>query len=232
MSGEKVLTGFPSIDKPWMQYYRKEFANVPLPEKTIYQYLLEKNQEHTEDIAMIYYGKKISYGEFFKNIDTAAKILCSMGVNENDRVLYLLPNIPETAHLLYGGSKIGAVSDYIDPRPDSVDVKVSARKVLNIILEEKIRHIVALDQCYMAMLRPVEKELKEQGIDQILIVSASDSMDIRGRIHYLFETKQYCTYKELREKLRQQKRLSGLYAEAEKTTLLSLLSYSELAART
>ena len=44
MPTEKKLTGYPSIDKPWLKYYSEEAINVPLPECTIYEYLWENNK--------------------------------------------------------------------------------------------------------------------------------------------------------------------------------------------
>ena len=32
MREEKKLTGYPSIDKPWMKYYSEEAVNAKLPE--------------------------------------------------------------------------------------------------------------------------------------------------------------------------------------------------------
>ena len=39
---EHELTGFPSIDKPWLKYYSEEAIRTPLPQKTLYRYLYEK----------------------------------------------------------------------------------------------------------------------------------------------------------------------------------------------
>ncbi len=37
MSEEKKLTGYPSIDKPWLKYYSDEAINGKLPECSIYE---------------------------------------------------------------------------------------------------------------------------------------------------------------------------------------------------
>ena len=42
---EQNLTGYPSIDKPWLKYYSEEAISAPLPECTIYEYLWEKKKE-------------------------------------------------------------------------------------------------------------------------------------------------------------------------------------------
>ena len=53
--------------------------------------------------------------------------------------------------------------------------------------EEKAKFIVTLDQCYFAMIKPIEEELKELGLEQIVMVSASDSMEKVNRRNYLEE---------------------------------------------
>ena len=47
---EQKLTGYPSIDKPWLKYYSEEAINAPLPECTIYEYLFI---EHVDDICSL-----------------------------------------------------------------------------------------------------------------------------------------------------------------------------------
>ena len=58
---EKKLTGYPSIDKPWLKYYSEEAINAPLPECTIYEYLWENNKDYPGDIALIFENKNITY---------------------------------------------------------------------------------------------------------------------------------------------------------------------------
>ena len=43
MPESKPLTGYPSIDNPWLKYYSEEAINTPLPEYTIYEYLMEND---------------------------------------------------------------------------------------------------------------------------------------------------------------------------------------------
>ena len=95
MPTEKKLTGYPSIDKPWLKYYSEEAINAPLPECTIYEYLWENNKDHLDDIALIYFGKKITYGELFENIDKAARAFAAIGIKNNDIVVLCTLNTPE-----------------------------------------------------------------------------------------------------------------------------------------
>ena len=225
---EKKLTGYPSIDKPWLKYYDPEFLKKPIPAMNIYTYLKTMTKDYGALTALSYYGKEISYEELFRHIDEAAKLLISIGVKSGDRVMYLMPNIPETAYFLYGGARIGAVADYIDPRPDSVDFTVSTKKVLAMFKEEKAKFLVSLDQCYLAMLKPIEQELKELGVEQIILVSASDSMDGKTKLNYLHETLSFNGLSALVKSVAKTKRIARLVDDARNGSLSRLSNYVDL----
>lgn len=228
---DNELTGYPSIDKPWLKYYDVDKLNPSFPQMSIYEYLLAQTSGCDEDIAMTYFGQSITYAEFHQHIEEAAKALVILGVKPGNRVMYLLPNIPETAYLLYAGAKIGAVADYIDPRPDSINFAISAKKVLSMYQEEKVDYIVSLDQCYFAMLAPIEKELIAMGVKEIIIVSASDSMTGKAKFNYLAETVEFNGIKALRQALTKNKQLSKLVDQAIRTSSIRLVKYPDLLAQ-
>ena len=43
---EHELTGFPSIDKPWLKYYSEEAIQEKLPECTMYDLIYQENQSN------------------------------------------------------------------------------------------------------------------------------------------------------------------------------------------
>ena len=223
------LTGYPHIDKPWMQYYEKniEFNGY---NKKIMDYLCEKTSSFDDYTALNYYGKKISFGDFKEKTVEAAKVVSSLGIREGQRVLFLAPNIPETAYLFYATSIVGAIPDFIDPRPDSIDLKTSAKKVYDVILKEKIDYIVSLDLCYLSMLKPIENELKHIGVDNILLISASDSMDIYSKIEYVKQYKFLNTSSiiDLIKLFKQQKKMSDEIDNVKKDSILHLVCYSDI----
>ena len=52
---EHELTGYPSIDKPWLKYYSEEAINAELPECTMYDFVYKNNKDHLDDIATVSY---------------------------------------------------------------------------------------------------------------------------------------------------------------------------------
>ena len=156
----------------------------------------------------------------------------------------MVPNIPEASQLWFGATEIGAVADFIDPRPDSMDIMANARKVLEIIKYERAKYIVALDMCYLAMLKPIEKELKELGIENIIVLSASDSMNISGKIDYMKDVLNYNnlrnirnndrdvkklkSYRVLLDKIKMMQKVNGDLDRAIKSSPLRVYRYGEL----
>ena len=192
------LTGYPHIDKPWMKYYDEKIVNTKEPKMNITNYLKEKVKGNEHMLAHTYYKNDMTFDELFEKVNTASKVLTSLGVKKGDIVMNLLPNIPESAQIWLGCAQIGATADFIDPRPDSMDVMANANKVLEIIKFEGAKYIVALDICYLFMLKPIEQELKQLGIENIIVISPADSMTLQGKTDYLTDVKNYTLLKNKR----------------------------------
>ncbi len=107
------LTGYASIDKPWLKYYPEGAENRPLPQKTLFQAVYEANKDHQSDYAFNYFGKRITYREFFHKIDTVSRSLTRIGVKPNDIVTIKGLSAPETFYVAYACSKIGAIINRI-----------------------------------------------------------------------------------------------------------------------
>ena len=67
---ERKLTGYPSIDKPWLKYYEGKISGEMLvPGGTVYDFLWQNNSVHPKDIALRYFWRKIDYRKLFSKID-------------------------------------------------------------------------------------------------------------------------------------------------------------------
>lgn len=62
---ESKLTGYPSIDKPWLKYYSEEAIHAPLPKCTAYELIRRGNAGYPDDIALIYFDRMITYQRLF-----------------------------------------------------------------------------------------------------------------------------------------------------------------------
>lgn len=112
---EKTLTGYPSIDKPWLKYYSEEAINAVPPKCSIYENIYEANQEYLRETALLYYGKKITYKKLFSEVNKTAKAFVSYGVKCGDNVAICMPATPETIYAILALNKIGANANMLNP---------------------------------------------------------------------------------------------------------------------
>ncbi len=159
------LTGFPSVDKPWLKYYSEEAINAPLPESTIYEYLYEQNKDHLTDIALNYFDRKITYGELFENIEKTAKAFAAQGVQAGDIVTISSVTTPEIIYAFYALNRIGAVSNMVDPR-------TSAEGIKHYIEEVNSKLVVSID----GALPKIEKAIAGTKVEKIISVSPYNSL--------------------------------------------------------
>lgn len=150
---EKELTGYPSIDKPWLKYYSEEAINSQMPECTIYEYMYENNKEYLDNQAIDYFGTKISYEQLFENIDKVGISFQELGVRPGDVVTIVSLSCVTSILCFYALNKIGAVSNYINVLSTEKEMKdyfndaeckyvvcldLFAEKVLNVLGKTKI----------------------------------------------------------------------------------------------
>lgn len=225
---KKTLTGYPHIDKPWMKYYDEKKASMKLPRKTVYQFMKDGIKNNLDNIVITYNGKKENGHEFLKNIDQAAGALTYLGVEKGNRVLFLMANLPETAHTFYANSKIGAISDYMDPRPDSVNPEISSKKILTMIKNEKINYIFVFEPCYLSMIKPIEEELKNIGIEKVVLVSPNELMTKKQQMYYLDESAKLYGLKNALKKVKYMSELSKKTKLAVENSKLDIIKYSDL----
>lgn len=113
---EKNMTGYASIDKPWLKWFTQEQLDFEFTPMSMYQMMYRHNWGHEHEIALSYFGNKITYGELFARIDKTAKAFLAIGVKKGDVVMMSLPNTPEAAYIFYAVNRIGAVLNTFDPR--------------------------------------------------------------------------------------------------------------------
>lgn len=172
------LTGYPSIDKPWLKYYSEEAINAPLPECTIYEYLWENNKDHLDDIALNYFDRRITFKELFRNIEKTARGFYSIGVREGDIVTIISINTPEMIYCLYALNLLGAI-------PNMEYVTESEKEAVSAIKRCQSRTVVILDTLYDRFSGITESEI----VNKIVVIPVSASMPFPKRLVYNIKTK-------------------------------------------
>ena len=167
----KKLTGYPSIDKPWLQYYTDEQKSAEIPEMTCYEVLWDYNKEHKGDEVLNYFGKKITYQKLFDEIDKTAKAYVSLGVKAGDIVTICGVSTPELIYSFYALNKIGAIPNVIDPR-------TNAKGINRYLNEVDSQCLVTLDLCYPN----VKNAIENTKVENVVVFSANDSLPLPLKI--------------------------------------------------
>ena len=114
-----TLTGKASVDKPWLRFYPEALRNVEVPTITVETFLRAKNPDENK-IAFEYYGNKITWKEFWGEVDKAAKSLKILGFGEGNRIPVFLQSVPAHFILLIAAERIGAAIICRDDIPEEL----------------------------------------------------------------------------------------------------------------
>lgn len=175
---ESKLTGYPSIDKPWLKYYSEEAIHAPLPECTMYEYIKQNNLEHPNDVAIKYFGRKITYKELIKRIDQTAGAFTHWGVKRGDVVTIQSLSLPQVIFSLYALSKIGAVANLIFANTDAKELKMNLNNTGS-------RVWVVMEPIFDVL----KEEMSDADIDVTIVMSVQGEADLITKTIYSIGTK-------------------------------------------
>ena len=160
-------------NEPWLNYYSREERKIKFTNKSIYNYLKDSVGDDLDYIALNYFENRISYNEFFDNIDTVARALRSHGVKEKDVVTICLPNMPEALYVFYACNKIGAIADMVHPLSSPEQIKFYLK-------ENKSRFLFLVDFNYDKFKDVIAETL----VYKTILVSPKLSMPLGLSIGY------------------------------------------------
>ena len=165
MPTEKKLTGYPSIDRPWLKYYTEEEINAETPKCSIYEKIYENNLRFPNQTALLFFGKKITYKKLFSQIERTAIALSSYGVVNGDNVAICMPALPETVYVILALNKIGANAVLLNPLFDE-------QQLLNRINETEAKLLFVANELYGR----IKSILPKTKIETIISCSAVNSL--------------------------------------------------------
>ena len=159
----------------WHKYYSKQQMNFDVPNISIYKYIKDKSLEgkYNNHIAIEYFGTKMTYHDFYLNIDQVARSFLSQGIRRGDVVTILSANIPEAVISFYALNKIGAIANMIHPLSSENEIKEALKRYSTVML-------VAMDITYSK----IKNILDETEVYKTIIISAKDSMSTLMKVGY------------------------------------------------
>ena len=163
----------------WNEYYKSDKVKFEVPKGSIYNLIKDALPEKEDFLAYSYYGHSVTFKDFMKQIDAAARAFRSQGIRKGDVVTICMPNTPEAVISFYALNKIGAIASMIHPLSSEQEIK-------NYLISTNSVMLVMIDLCY----EKVAGVIKETDVYKTIIVSAGSSMSIPIKLGYIF-TKSY-----------------------------------------
>ncbi len=110
-------------ERPWLDHYPDRVPyTVGLPPVPMHRLLRSAARRFPLRAALIFEGGRMTYRRLNRDSSRFANLLRALGVARGDRVLILLPNLPQTVIAYYGTLKAGAVVVFTTPlsEPDEL----------------------------------------------------------------------------------------------------------------
>jgi len=110
--------------KPWVAHYPEGVPEaVEVPDVSVPQAFDRMADQYAKKNALIFYGKKITYGKLKELTDSFASALSALGISKGDTVALYLLNCPQYVIAYFGALKVGAKITPISPVYTSKEVK-------------------------------------------------------------------------------------------------------------
>jgi long-chain acyl-CoA synthetase len=139
-------------DRPWLKHYEEDVpAEVAIPDGPLHGFLEESARRWPDQAALIYGGRRLSYGFVAGEARRWAGIIRDLGVRKGDRFLILLPNVPQAVIGLYGALMAGVVAVLVNPLSDR-------RELARQLADSGAETVLTLSRFYPDVVRPLQQE--------------------------------------------------------------------------
>ena len=152
-------------NRRWLGQYGDARSNLEYPNTSMIDALMETARKYPEYYAYEYFGNKVTYRQFMKQVEDVAKSLKNYGVEKDDRVTICMPSTPEGICMVYAVNLIGAVCSMIHPLS-------SEKEIENYINQAESKFMLTLDMTLEKIMN-IKKNTKLQ---KIIVASAGTSM--------------------------------------------------------
>ncbi|NUM48305.1 MAG: alpha/beta fold hydrolase, partial [Anaerolineales bacterium] len=114
--------------RPWLKNYGPGIPyTVAIPQIALHEFLRSASRRFPRRAAIHFEGRELTYHQLEQESNRFAHALIGLGISHGERVMLLLPNIPQMVISFYGTLKAGAVPVFTLPNtpPDELVRKVA-----------------------------------------------------------------------------------------------------------
>ena len=162
---------------PWLPHYDDGVPySIAIPRVPLQSLLTSAVRRFPSHTALIFEGRRISYLRLNGEVNRFANALRTIGVEKGDRVMLLLPNLPQMVIAFFGVMKAGGVAVFTMPI-------TPADELLRQIRESGTRTLVTLAE-FSALLNEMQDKLaaSELPLQSIILTRGGDYLDRTKRL--------------------------------------------------
>ncbi|MDO5474796.1 MAG: class I adenylate-forming enzyme family protein [Candidatus Saccharibacteria bacterium] len=161
------------IEKAKYGYIEKMPTKLEYFEGGLYDAVYEASCKWPHNVALEYFDSQITYKELIKKINKVAAALKAIGAEKGENITICMPNTPESIYSFYAVNEIGAVANMIHPLSSEMEIE-------DFLNQAKSKIMICIDISYPK----VEVIIKNTDVEQVIVVSATRSMDFLVRAIY------------------------------------------------
>ena len=140
-----------AAERPWLSSYGKHTpATFPIPRQPMHKFLEASADWFPRHVATIFYGSTLTYQQLDRKVNQFAHALRGMKIVPGDRVMLVLPNMPQLIIAYYATLKVGGV--VVLPNTDA-----NAAQIIEAIHQTEAKVLVTLRE-----FSQLAEEAKEQ----------------------------------------------------------------------
>ncbi|MEW5957172.1 MAG: alpha/beta fold hydrolase [Chloroflexota bacterium] len=117
-----------SSQRPWLAHYEEVPPTVPIPRQPLPKFLESAADWVPKRTALIFYGAKLNYQQLNRQVNQFAHALHGLGVRPGERVMLVLPNIPQLVVAYYGTLRSGGVVVLSNPEANAAQIVQQIRQ--------------------------------------------------------------------------------------------------------
>jgi long-chain acyl-CoA synthetase len=125
----RVTTDSMESYRPWLDNYAAGTPHtVPVPRRPLHEFLESAADWLPKRKATVFFGSRLTYLQLNRMANQFAHVLHGMGIQPGDRVMILLPNMPQFVVAFYGTLRSGGVAVHANPDANATRIIAEARQ--------------------------------------------------------------------------------------------------------
>jgi long-chain acyl-CoA synthetase len=151
---------------PWAQHYDPGVPlEVPVPLATIPGLLAQAATWSPDSPALVFFGKKTSYGRLLDQVRRLARALQNLGLGPGERLAVLLPNCPQLATAYHAILALGGTAVLLNPL-------LSPAEIAHQLNDSDSRVLVILDH----LLPKLEDAADRVNLEHVVVTGLSEAL--------------------------------------------------------